>query len=188
MTRASLLVTLLFVAACSSPPPEPPAPASLQEVVDAAVEGYPGQIGVYVKHLGTGEEASVRGDDAFNSASVIKIPVLTLALQMAERGDLSLDERIEIRADDLRPGSGIFQHHDLGLRPTLRDVLLQMIITSDNTATDIAIARVGGVAAVNQWLLEAGYSEGLRLFQTTGELFRKYLAVADSRAGLFSDR
>jgi len=189
MRLAAIVGTLALTAACSAEPPaEPPGPASLQEVVDLALEGYPGQIGVYVKHLGTGEEAMVRPDAAFNSASVIKIPVLVLALQQAERGNLSLDERLEIRADDLRPGSGIFQHHDLGLRPTMRDVLLQMIITSDNTATDIAIQRVGGVDAVNIWLTEAGYAGGLRLHQTTGELFRKYLTVADGRAGLFSDR
>lgn len=191
MRLAAIAGTLALTAACTAPaepPVEPPGPASLQEVVDLAVEGYPGQIGVYVKHLDTGEEAMVRPDEAFNSASVIKVPVLVLALQQAERGNLSLDERVEIRADDLRPGSGIFQHHDLGLRPTLRDVLLQMIMTSDNTATDIAIQRVGGVDAVNTWLTEAGYADGLRLHQTTGELFRKYLTVADARAGLFSGR
>ncbi len=192
MRFAAIVGALALTAACSPPPPEapaePPGPQSLQEVVDLGVEGYPGQIGVYVKHLGTGEEAMVRGDSAFNSASVIKIPVLVLALQQAERGNLSLDERVEIQADDLRPGSGIFQQHDLGLRPTMRDVLLQMIITSDNTATDIAIQRVGGVDAVNTWLTEAGYADGLRLHQTTGELFRKYLTVADARAGLFSNR
>ena len=37
-----------------------------------------------------------------------------------------------------------------------RDVLLQMVITSDNTATDLAIAKVGGVARVNAWLKEYG--------------------------------
>jgi beta-lactamase class A len=192
MKMAAAITPLALLAACASPPADPPAetpgPASLQELVDRSLEGYPGQIGVYVKDLGTGEEAMVRPDGAFNSASVIKIPVLVLALQQAERGGLSLDERVELRADDLRPGSGIFQHHDLGLRPTIRDVLLQMIMTSDNTATDLAIQRVGGVDAVNKWIADAGFGDGLRLHQTTGELFRKYLAVADARAGLFSDR
>jgi beta-lactamase class A len=36
-------------------------------------------------------------------------------------------------AEDLRPG----------LNPTFRDLITQMIITSDNTATDIMIATVG---------------------------------------------
>ena len=116
----------------------------------------------------------------FNSASVIKIPVLVLAFQMADKGAINLDERITIRKEDIRGGSGIFRYHDAGLQPTFRDVLLQMVITSDNTATDLAIAKVGGVARVNAWLKESGYADGQRLVQTTGDLFAKYNALGPS--------
>ena len=109
---------------------------------------------------------------------MIKIPVLMLAYQMAEKGELSLVERVTIGAEDVRGGSGIFRYHDAGLQPTVRDVLLQMVITSDNTATDIAIGKVGGVARVNAWLKERGYAEGMKLTQTTGDLFAKYREVA----------
>ena len=111
---------------------------------------------------------------------MIKIPVLVLAFQMADKGAINLDERITIRKEDIRGGSGIFRYHDAGLQPTFRDVLLQMVITSDNTATDLAIAKVGGVARVNAWLKESGYAEGQRLVQTTGDLFAKYNALTPS--------
>ena len=160
------------------------AQGGLQRLLDAATAEFPGRAGIWVKHLTTGEEAGTRASETFNSASVIKIPVLVLAFQMADRGALNLDERIEIRKEDVRGGSGIFRYHDPGLRPTLRDVLLQMVITSDNTATDLAIARVGGVERVNAWLAEQGLS-GLRLVQTTGDLFAKYAALTptDDRNG-----
>src|SRR5687767_13771422 len=110
-------------------------PASgLQRLLDAELARFPGQAGVWVKHLTTGEEAAIRGDETFNSASVIKIPVLVLAYQLADKGALSLEERITIRKEDVRGGSGVFRHHEPGLQPTLRDVLMQMVITSDNTA------------------------------------------------------
>ena len=54
---------------------------------------------------------------------------------------------------------------------------MQMVITSDNTATDLAIGKVGGVARVNAWLKEAGFADALKLTQTTGELFAKYAAL-----------
>ena len=152
-------------------------PAALQPLLDRAAADFPGRAGIWVKHLTTGATAGVRENEMFNSASVIKIPVLVLAFQMADRGELRLDERITIRKADARGGSGIFRHHDEGLQPTFRDVLLQMIITSDNTATDLAIAKVGGVARVNAWLKQAGYADGQRLTQTTGELFAKYGAL-----------
>jgi beta-lactamase class A len=122
---------------------------------------------------------------------VIKIPVMVQAFQMAERGELKLDERISIRKEDIRGGSGIFRYHDEGLQPTFRDVLLQMIVTSDNTATDLAIAKVGGVARVNAWLKQAGYADGHKLTQTTGELFAKYNALGpkdDRNAKTNADR
>lgn len=156
--------------------------SSLQRLLDEETAPMPARVGIWVKHLGTGEEAGVRPDDLFNSASVVKIPVMVLAFQMADQGKLSLEERVTITAADVRGGSGVFRHNDPGLQPTLRDVLLQMIITSDNTATDIAIAKVGGVARVNAWLKERGFSEGMRLTQTTGDLFAKYRALPEGQS------
>ena len=149
----------------------------LNSVLAKSAADFPGKAGIWVKHLKTGESAGVRDDEMFNSASVIKIPVMVLAFQMADRGELKLDERVTIRKEDIRGGSGIFRYHDEGLQPTFRDVLLQMIITSDNTATDLSIAKVGGVAKVNAWLKQAGYADAQKLTQTTGELFAKYNAL-----------
>ena len=66
----------------------------------------------------TGEEAAVRGDEVFNSASVIKIPVAIQALEMAEAKRLDLGKRLTLTAADVRGGSGIFRYHDAGLQPT----------------------------------------------------------------------
>lgn len=123
----------------------PRAGSGLQRLLKAEVSRFPGKAGVWVKHLTLGEEAGVRADEAFNSASVIKIPVLVFAFRMADKAELSLAQRITIGAADVRSGSGIFRYFDAGLQPTLRDVLLQMVATSDNTATDLAIGKVGGI-------------------------------------------
>ena len=168
-------------------------PSPLQVFLARTVAEFPGHAGIWVKHLTTGESAGIQDTELLNSASVIKIPVLVLAFQMADRGELKLDERITITKEDFRGGSGIFRYHDTGLQPTFRDVLLQMVITSDNTATDLSIAKVGGVARVNAWLRDKGYAPstgsgpggGMRLVQTTGELFAKYNALTptDDRNG-----
>jgi beta-lactamase class A len=163
----------------------------LQKILDAELARFPGRAGVWVKHLTTGEEAAVRADETFNSASVIKLPVLLLAYQLAGDGKLRLSDRLTIDKADVRGGSGVLRYHDPGLQPTLRDVLMQMVITSDNTATDLAIAKVGGVAAVNAWLAANQFGKETRLTQTTGELFAKYAALkpADDRnARTNSDR
>lgn len=153
-------------------------PGGLQLLLDAELARFPAKAGIHVKHLKTGEEAVVRGDEVFNSASVIKIPVMVLAYQLAEKGTLSLDARVTVGKEDFRGGSGVLRYHDPGLQPTVRDLITQMIITSDNSATDLMIARVGGVAAVNAWLQSNGYKD-LRLTTTIYEVFRRRYEVAD---------
>jgi beta-lactamase class A len=181
--RTALIVAVCLIVAAVAAPVAQPA-GGLQKILDTHAAEFPGRAGIWMKHLTTGEEGAVRADETFNSASVIKIPVLVIAFQMSERGTINLDERIEIRKEDIRGGSGVFRYFDVGLKPTFRDVLMQMVITSDNTATDLAIARVGGVARVNAWLKENNYG-ALRLVQTTGELFAKYNALtpAEDRNG-----
>ena len=153
MRHAIALALAVTTAACTaqaptqpagSAPAAPAASASLQALLDAEMPKIPAKAGIWVKHLTTGEEGAVNADETFNSASVIKIPVAAQALEMVDAGTKDLATRITLRAEDVRGGSGIFRYHDAGLQPTLRDVLLQMIITSDNTATDLAIAQVGG--------------------------------------------
>jgi beta-lactamase class A len=157
----------------------PQATASgLQRLLQAELERVPGLAGIHVKHLTTGEEAAVRGDEAFNSASVIKIPAMILAYQMAARGELDLSQRVEVRKADVRGGSGIYRNFDLGLQPTLRDVIRQMIVTSDNTATDLVGGKVGGVAAVNRWLRANGFPTS-ELTQTINETFRARYEALD---------
>jgi len=185
---ALALAAVVTTVACTAQAPTQPAapatttapvaPASLQALLDRELPKIPARAGIWVKHLTTGEEGAVNADETFNSASVIKIPVALQALEMVDAGTLSLATRLTLRAEDVRGGSGIFRYHDPGLQPTLRDVLLQMIITSDNTATDLAIAQVGGVDKVNAWIAAKGYADGMTLTQTTGDLFAKYNALA----------
>ncbi|MGE0811925.1 MAG: serine hydrolase [Vicinamibacterales bacterium] len=186
MRLALLTLAAAGLAACTAEPPtrslgpptSTPPPATLQALLDAEMSTMPARGGIWVKHLTTGEEGGVRADDVFNSASVIKIPVAVKVLEMAEAGTIDLARRITLRAEDVRGGSGVFRYHDPGLQPTIRDVVLQMIITSDNTATDLAIGLAGGVDAVNAWIAGKGYADGMTLVQTTGDLFAKYNALA----------
>lgn len=157
-------------------------PGPLQRLLTAELGRMPAKAGIYVKHLKTGEEAMVAPDEPFNSASVIKIPVFVMGYQMAEKGTLRLDERVTIGKGDKRGGSGVLRYHDTGMQPTIRDVLMQMIITSDNTATDIAITKVGGVAAVNTWLQANSYAPALKLNATIFEVFRNRYLLADPSA------
>jgi beta-lactamase class A len=151
---------------------------SLQRLLEGELARFPAKTAIYVKHLTTGQETAVRADETFNSASVIKIPVMVLAYQLADQGKLKLDDRVEVRKSDIRSGTGVLKYHDIGLRPTIRDLITEMIITSDNTATDLMIAHVGGVSAVNAWLNANNYGS-LHLNSTVFEVFRRRYETVD---------
>ena len=151
--------------------------AGLAVRVTARLDALPARTSLYARHLPSGREIAVRADQPMNALSVIKIPVMVLAYRDAEAGRLDLDERYQVRSGDLRRGSGLLQTFAPGLEPTWRDLVTQMIITSDNTATDIMIARLGQ-ERVNEMLSEFGY-EQIRLRATTGDLFRRVWVMAD---------
>jgi beta-lactamase class A len=159
----------------------PAKPPTLEETIRARLDSLQAQSSFYAKHLVTGTEIAVRADVPMNTASVIKIPVMILAFRDADARKLNLDERYRIRPEDRRRGSGLLQTFAPGLEPTLRDIVTQMIITSDNTATDIMIGKVGR-DRVNRMLDSLGYKQ-TRLNATTGELFRQVWVQTDPKYG-----
>ena len=158
----------------------------LADRIETRLDALDAKTSFYAKHLPSGREIAIRADEPMNALSVIKIPILVLAYRDVEAGDLDLDERYRIRPEDMRGGSGLLQTFAPGVEPTYRDILTQMIITSDNTATDVAIGRLG-LDRVNAMLTELGY-EQTRLRVTTGELFRAVWELADPVNASLTDR
>jgi beta-lactamase class A len=158
----------------------------LQALLTDAAQHFPGILTLYVKHLKTGETAAVDGSRPMDSMSVIKLGILVKAYQMAERHQLRLDDRIALKSEDRRGGSGVLQFHASGLKPTIRDLLMEMVITSDNTATDLALARVGGVAALNSWFEQAGFPQ-LHMNGSIAAYFRRYMGSVDPAVLALSD-
>ena len=154
--------------------------------IEASLDALSAKTSFYAKHLPSGREIAIRADEPMNALSVIKIPVMVLAYRDADAGTLDLDERYRIQPEDMRRGSGLLQSFAPGIEPTYRDIITQMIITSDNTATDVVINRLG-LGRVNTMLEELGF-EQTRLRATTGELFRAVLELADSSSASLSDR
>ena len=172
-------VALLVVAACEvrAPHEDPKAPEALESYLEKALDALPAKSSLYARNLPTGKEVAIRADEPMNTLSVIKVPVMVLAMEDAEAGKLDLDERYTIRPEDRRRGSGLLQTFAPGLSPTWRDIVTQMIITSDNTATDLVIHRVG-LERVNAMLEQRGYQD-TRLQHTTGDLFRRVWELQD---------
>src|ERR1051325_7431864 len=161
-------------------------PSNAEATIRARLDSLDARSSFYTKQLSSGKEVAIRADEPMNTASVIKIPVMVLAFRDAEAGKLNLDERYTIRQEDTRGGTGLLRSFAPGLSPTYRDIITQMIITSDNTATDIMIHKVG-LARVNELLQSLGYKD-TRLRMTTGDLFRGLWVQLDPKYATLTDR
>lgn len=115
-----------------------------------------GNVGVYYKDLTTGKSFGIRDSEPYLAASVIKLLVLLEAFKQESQGKISFDQIIEINKEDKLPSCGSLTYMHDGLRVTLMDLCVLMIIQSDNTATNILI-RLLGMDAINTSIEELGF-------------------------------
>jgi beta-lactamase class A len=148
--------------------------AAFAAAMDERFAPLGGTVGVMVHELRIGRELTYNHEETFPTASTLKVPLLYGMYRQADAGEIDLTERVTLRHADRTAGSGVLQHLDEGLQPTIRDLAELMIIVSDNWATDIIFNRLGkdNVAAM---LKELGLNQ-THLPMTIHELFS---ALAD---------
>jgi len=100
--------------------------------------------------LDSGTYVQVGANQKIAAASTIKMPLLVAFFQDVDAGKIKLDEMLEISEDVVVGEAGDFQGLALGTKKTALETATQMIVISDNTATNMIIKRLGGVATVNQ--------------------------------------
>jgi beta-lactamase class A len=120
-----------------------------------------------VKDLADRVELGIDEDDAFPSASVIKLPILLATLERVRRGEADLDRQVTLTAWHKTGGSGVFQHFREGTVFTLEDACTAMIVLSDNAATNLVI-DVATIDGVNEYLAATG-CERTRLHRYIGK-------------------
>ena len=129
---------------------------SLEERLRAIREGFDGRMAIYAEDVATGESFAIDADSAYETFSVIKVPIMATVLQRVKEGRLSLSDRIPLRLDQRRIPSGVLYALDPGLRPTVKDLLVLMTIISDNVATD-ALADLVGRDEVTRLMASFGF-------------------------------
>ena len=157
MRQTFLAITSLFLtSACAGAqaPRQAPAPApaamsftradtaGLHRTLDSLANAHHGVVGYTVHNLDTGERLSLRGDETFSTASLIKVPILVTLYDLAEQGELSLDGPLTVLDIDKVPGSGVLQFMHDGMSLTVHDAAYLMIVLSDNTATNLLLDRI----------------------------------------------
>jgi beta-lactamase class A len=132
-----LLAAAVDLAAQGAVFPVPQSRAELEKVLTKQAAAIQGRVGIYVKHVESGEAFGLHDGDRFQLASVFKIPVLMTLHKQIHLGRVSLDDRILFEERMKTYGSGLMGDMKPGLAISVQDLQLLMMARSDNTATDI---------------------------------------------------
>jgi len=115
--------------------------------IEATLKG--GMLGVAATFLPTGESVFYNADEVFPTASVIKVAIVSELYTQAAEGRLSVNEMVEVTAETITGGSGVLSVLTPGVRLPLQDLAMLTICVSDNTASNLCLAAVGGKDMVN---------------------------------------
>ncbi|PLZ21538.1 serine hydrolase [Fischerella thermalis WC542] len=120
---------------------------NLQSLTSANANLTPG---VFVVDLDNGSYVDINASASFPAASTIKIPILVAFFQDVDAGKIRLDEMLTMQKEMMVGGSGDMQYKPVGTQFKALEVATKMMTVSDNTATNMLIARMGGIEALNQ--------------------------------------
>ncbi|RZS57753.1 beta-lactamase class A [Microcella putealis] len=147
--------------AASSPTPETSAPQGAQTsggqavVVDddlSSLEAaYDARVGVYALDTGSGDRVAYRADERFAYASSIKAVLAAAILQEVD----DLDRVVSYGADALVANSPETEAN-LATGMSIRDLAEAAVRVSDNAATNLLLAELGGPAAFGELLASLG--------------------------------
>lgn len=147
----------------ASPPPSPapvalapssrPSPA-LVSIIETLGRNFNGSVGIAVQRVDAGWTIAHNGNKLFPQQSVSKLWVAMTMLDAVDRGKITLDTPVMIRATDLtlfhQPIAAMVKGP--GYQTSLRDLFYRAMTQSDNTANDSVLRTVGGPDAVRGYL------------------------------------
>jgi beta-lactamase class A len=130
---------------------------ALREAIEAALGDGAEDYSVVVVRPSDGRSAFVDADREFYGASLFKLAILYEAGLRLSRGELTLEEHLEISEEDLAQDLGTLQYQvrDAEGNLTIRNALEAMVTVSDNS-TAVALLHLFGGGAIDETLRGLG--------------------------------
>jgi len=140
---------------------------------------------VFVSDLQGDAFVSYKADKSWYIASMVKVPVAIAVLRGVEAGAFTLDTPLRLRASDYVDGAGSTSSHRLATPLPIRYLMEQMMIHSDNTASDMLIDLVGAaeVNATVASLVPQGFGRITSLAEVRRQIYGQLTPAARHLSG-----
>jgi beta-lactamase class A len=129
----------------------------LQKKIEDAIQGFNGDIGIYVKNIHTGKTVSINADTIFPTASIVKVSILIGIMDKIRRGELAYDSALVYKDSLLYEGEDILGSFKNEEKILLKKVVMLMLTTSDNTASLWLQSLAGKGTRINEILDSLGF-------------------------------
>lgn len=158
LSRRNVLIGSLVAAAAVGTGVGSAAPAFATPVDDRLAElerRDNALIGLYATNLDSGRTLTHRPDEMFAMCSTFKGYAAARVLQLAGRGQLSLDNRVFVDPEAIVPNSPVTETH-AGAEMTLAELCRAALQRSDNTAGNLLLKTIGGPAGITEFARSVG--------------------------------
>lgn len=129
----------------------------LQKNVEALLQGFHGQAGVYMYDLTKNKTVAINADTVFSTASIVKIPILLGVMDKINRGELQYHQELVYKDSLLYTGVDILGSFKNNEKIELSKVLMLMLTMSDNTASLWLQSLAGTGTHINQIIDSLGF-------------------------------
>ena len=111
---------------------------------------------IYVWDYETGNYANINADEIFPTASIIKLPVLVQLFRSIEKNQLTIYDEMPLTEYYRTEGSGSLQFKAANSKYSIDTLARMMITESDNSATNMIMAKLGSMTDINSGIREWG--------------------------------
>src|SRR5690625_850663 len=147
----------------------------LTEKIQKIAEQYGGYWRKELEDLDRDDKWEWQADEIFYAPSIIKVPIMVAAYDALEKKEISFSDTVRLNREELVGGSGVLQHLSPGMTSlTIYDLVVLMIVQSDNTATNMLIDLLG-VDKIKKVMTDHGW--------TNSKCYNKLMTIPVEREG-----
>jgi beta-lactamase class A len=134
---------------------------SLNNIIETAIkQGFDGEPKISVYDINTGVSYNIKGDSPGWAASIIKFPIMVAAMKEINQGNLGLEEKLAINHKFTLEQADLMSRLPNGELISLPELICEMIVHSDNEATNMIANRIG-VETINNFMWDIDMNKSM---------------------------
>ncbi|WP_224483465.1 class A beta-lactamase, subclass A2 [Robertkochia aurantiaca] len=132
---------------------------TLRQEISSIINNKNAIVGVAINGMDAKDTLSIHGQRHFPMQSVFKFPIALTILSEIDKGNLSLNQKIEIKKNELLPGlwSPIRNKYPEGGMLTVSEIIGYTVALSDNVGCDVLLKLLGEPQTVENYFSSLGF-------------------------------